>query len=83
MRLCELQQKEVINVSNCKCLGHIMDIEFCEKDGRITAVIIPGPGKLLGCFGRDFEYVIPWCKIIRIGPDIILVDVCEEDAKRK
>ncbi len=83
MRLCELCEKDVINVADCKCLGHVLDIELCEKDGRITALIVPGPGKFLGVLGCDFEYVIPWCKVIRIGPDIILVDVCEKEIIRK
>lgn len=83
MRFCELQRKEVINVTNCKCLGNVKDLEFDEKDGCIRALIVPGPGKFLGCVGREFELFIPWCKIVRIGPDIILVDIDEKEAKHK
>ena len=36
MRFCDLQQKEVINVCDCKCLGCVCDLEFDEKDGFIT-----------------------------------------------
>lgn len=83
MRFCELQRKEVINVTDCKCLGNVKDLEFNEKDGCIRALIVPGPGKFLGCVGREFELFIPWCKIVRIGPDIILVDIDEKEAKHK
>ena len=54
-----------------------------ECDGRIRALIVPGPGKWFGCFCREFELFIPWCKIVRIGPDIILVDIDEKEAKHK
>lgn len=83
MRFCDLQQKEVINVCDCKCLGCVCDLEFDEKDGFITALIVPGPGKILGCFGRDFELCIPWCNIVKIGPDIILVNIEEKEVKHK
>lgn len=83
MRFCDLQQKEVINVCDCKCLGTVCDLEFDEKDGFITFFIVPGPGKFLGCIGREFELRIPWCKIVKIGPDIILVDIEEKEAKHK
>ena len=32
---------------------------------------------------REHVYRIPWCKIVRIGPDIILVDVCLKDVVDK
>ena len=83
MRFCELQKKEVINVTNCKCLGSVCDLDFDEKDGCIRALIVPGPAKFLGCVGREFELFIPWCRIVKIGPDIILVDIDEKEAKHK
>ena len=83
MRFCELEQKEVINVINCKCLGNVRDLDFDEKDGCIRALIVPGPAKWLGCMGREFELWIPWCKIIKIGPDIILVDTKPEECRVK
>ena len=39
------------------------------------AIVVPGPCRILGLFGREDDYVIFWDKIIRIGDDIILVDV--------
>ena len=49
-----------------------------RMSGKIHAMVIKGPARWLGMFGRDCEYVIGWDKIVRIGPDIILVDVCLE-----
>ncbi|MFR4352374.1 MAG: YlmC/YmxH family sporulation protein [Roseburia sp.] len=83
MRFCELERKEVINVTDCKCLGNVRDLEFDECEGVIKCLIVPGPAKWLGCACREFELFIPWCHIVKIGPDIILVDIEEKECRRK
>lgn len=83
MRFLDLCDKEVINANDCKYLGHVRDVEFDSECGEICAIIIPGPGRYLGCICREFEFYIPWVKIIRIGPDIILVDLNESEMKHK
>ena len=83
MLFLDLCDKEVININDCSCLGHVGDVEFDPVTGRICSIIIPGPGRLLKCFCRDYDFCIPWAKIIKIGPDIILVNVCEEEKKHK
>lgn len=83
MRLCELREKEVINVCDCKRLGCVVDVGIDIKEGRVEAIIIPGPGKICGFLGTDCEYVIPWHCIKKIGPDIILVEIREEKFLQK
>ena len=61
----------------------VRDLDFDECDGCIKALIVPGPAKWMGCMGREFEVFIPWCRIVKIGPDIILVDIDEKEAKHK
>ena len=46
MRICDLRQKEVINIKDCKRLGYVCDIEFDRKTGCITQLIVPGTGKI-------------------------------------
>lgn len=75
MRYCELKRKEVINCKDCKRLGFVSDLQFNPCTGCIEAIIVPGPGKLFGCFCCNSEYIIRFCNIVRIGPDIILVDI--------
>ena len=75
MRICELRQKEVINCKDCERLGFVGDIVFNPKTGCIEKLIVPGPCKIWGLFGREQEYIIPWCHVCQIGPDVILVDV--------
>ena len=73
MRVCELRQKEVINICSCRTLGCPLDVEFDCKTGYIKALIVPLPGKMCGFFGSTSEYVIPFSFIRQIGEDIILV----------
>lgn len=83
MRFSDLCEKEVINVNDCRCLGCVRDLDFDRESGEICAIIVPGPGKYFGCLCRDFEFWIPWVKIIRIGPDIVLVDLNDKEMRKK
>lgn len=76
MLFSELKCKEVINLKDCKCLGKVGDLEFDECSGQICKIIIPGNNKLCALFGSEPEYVIRYKDIKKIGPDIIVVDLC-------
>lgn len=83
-RIYDLKQKEVINVCDCRRLGYVGDVDFDICTGCILALIVPGPGCIWGVFGREKEYIIPFCDICQIGDDIILVDLKERnDPPRK
>ena len=73
MRMYDLRQKEVINLSDGTRYGFVSDLEI-DTAGKIQAIIIPGPGRVLGVFGREQEYRIEWEMIQKIGDDIILVE---------
>lgn len=83
MRICDLKRKEVINICDCKRLGFVGNVEFEPSTGCITHLIIPGAGCLCGIFGREKEYVIPFCDVKQIGEDIILVEVKKLDEAEK
>ncbi|WP_099468510.1 PRC-barrel domain-containing protein [Konateibacter massiliensis] len=83
MRLCEFKNKQVINLCDCRVLGCVSDIIFNECTGKITDIIVPGPARLCGIFGRDTEFIIPWENICQVGPDIILVKLKEDEGKPK
>jgi len=72
----ELRCKEVINVADGCRLGYVSDMEVEIPSGRVLALIVPGPCRFFGLFGRECDYCIPWPCIRRIGEDIILIDVC-------
>ncbi|MCD8118065.1 MAG: YlmC/YmxH family sporulation protein [Lachnospiraceae bacterium] len=79
MRMYDLKQKEVINDCDCRRLGFVSDLLMDFEEGRITHIIVPGPGKFCGVLGRDMEYVIPFGCIRRFGEDILLVQVNAEE----
>ena len=81
-RLSEIRCKEVINVTDGCRLGYAEDFELDLPDCRLVALLIPGPCRFFGLFGRDSDYVIPWSSIKKIGGDIILVEVCAEKVRR-
>ena len=73
-RMEELRYKEVINVNDGCRLGYVGDVEICLPEGRVVAIIVPGPCRFFGLFGRGEDYYIPWDCIKQIGDDIILID---------
>ena len=81
VKLTDLQCKEVICVSDGRRLGFITDVLVEIPEGKICAIVVPGPCKLGGILGRHDDYVVPWDSICRIGPDIVLVDTKPEDCR--
>ena len=79
MRVTQLQCKEVICVADGQRLGFVADVEVEVPDGKVVAIVVPGPCHFLGLFGRKDDFVIPWRCIRKIGPDIILVDINPND----
>ncbi len=75
--LCQLKEKEVINVCDGRRLGCVEDLEFEIDSGKICSLILSERGGILG-FGKGNGIFVPWSSIKRIGPDIILVDIGEE-----
>ena len=77
-RITDLHCKEVICIADGRRLGFVSDVELELPEGRVLAILVPGPCRFMGILGRQEDYYIPWCCIKRIGPDIILVDICPE-----
>ena len=74
-RFTDLRCKEVINISDGCRLGYVGDLDLRIPEGEITALIVPGPLKFFGLFGREPDFLVPLGCITRIGRDIILVDI--------
>ena len=79
VRVTELHCKEVICVADGRRLGFVTDVEVEVPKGIVVAIVVPGPCRFLGIFGRRDDFVIPWSCIRKIGPDIILVDIKPDD----
>lgn len=74
MRLMELQQKDIISVKTGKNLGRIIDIEL-NVEGFITSVVIEEKGFFRFFFHSNNEINIKVKDIVKIGDDVILVNV--------
>ena len=75
MRFSELRCKEIINICDGRRLGYVCDAEFDFPKGELKALIVPGPARVFGLFGREPDFLIPVGCITRMGADIILVEV--------
>ena len=77
----DLHCKEVICISDGRRLGMIEDVIIQLPKGEVSAIVVPGRCKLGGLGPPRDDFVIPWCNICRIGPDIVLVDIKPEDCR--
>ena len=81
IKFTQLQCKEVICVSDGRRLGFITDVLVEVPEGKIRAIVVPGPCRVLGVLGQHDDYVIPWEAIRRVGPDIVLVDTRPDECR--
>ena len=54
-RFTDLRCKEVINICDGCRLGYVGDVECRLPDGQLTALIVPGPYRFFGLFGRESD----------------------------
>ena len=71
MRLSDLQNKDVLNYTDGKVIGKIIDVEI--KDGKINKLIVEKYKFIISMFTSHNEIEIPWENISKIGEDVILV----------
>ncbi len=73
MTYCELKRREVINGSDGRRMGHIIDLVFSADSGKIKGIILPY-GKR-GVFSKSQDLFVPWQCVQKIGEDVILVEI--------
>lgn len=79
MTFTELKQKDVVNVRDGRRLGKPIDLVLNET-ACVEALVVPMPGGFLNILKQEKEgCLIPWNRILRIGDDVILVELCEDD----
>lgn len=87
MRLSELGGKEIVNLNDGGRLGIIADSDLVidEKSGRILALLVPDRRSQIKIFGfNDRNGVeIPWSSIRKIGNDMIIIELDEENRNRR
>lgn len=75
MRISELQAKDVVNIADGRRLGTIGDLDIDTDSGLVHAIVIPVQGKFFGMMGGGQDFIVPWSQIVKIGSDVILVDL--------
>lgn len=71
----DLRKKEVINVADGKRFGRVNDLVFETRKGKVCGLVVPGDNSFR-VFNRGGEDIyVPWENILRIGQDVILVEV--------
>ena len=73
-RFSHLRRKEVINICDGRRLGFVGDLELKVPEGEVKALIVFGPCRFFGLFGRGEDFCVPWDCVQRFGDDIILID---------
>ena len=71
----DLSKRDVINISDGRCLGRITNLTLKFPQGVLTGIFVPGKRRSIFCFFDKSEMFIEVDKILKIGGDVILVDL--------
>ena len=72
----ELKKRDVINVTDGRCLGRIIDLRLSFPKGVLVGIVVPGRRvKGIVRFFDKSQLYIDQSRIIRIGGDVILVNI--------
>ena len=74
---CELRAKEVVNVFNGKKLGNIIDMIIDTRCARVLGIVVPNCDAKFTIFKSSSDVFIPYNNIVKIGKDVILVDLSQ------
>ena len=72
MRLSDLQNKDVVDISSGNRIGNVIDVEISSNTGNVMKIIVYDKKGLFNMLRSD-EISISWNQIKKIGSDVILV----------
>lgn len=76
LKVSDLRLREIVNVFDGKRLGLVQDLDIDLEAGRIKGLLALGSqARFLGFLGKDNDIYIAWEQVIRIGTDVILVEL--------
>lgn len=76
-KICDLQRKEIVNVTDGTKLGFVDDVTIDTENARVKSLVVYGKLRFFGILGRRPDLTVPWESIDVIGEDAILVKVEE------
>ena len=74
----DLMEKDVVNIKDGEIMGRFDDVEIDTKVGRIQAFYIEEASKFMGMIGKSKARRIKWEEILKIGMDVIIVNVDDD-----
>ena len=72
MRLSDLQDKDIVNISDGKKIGSIIDVNI-DEEGSMKSLVVEESKFTL--FNNKNEMEVLWKQIEKIGEDVILVKI--------
>lgn len=79
---CELRSKTVINLSDGRKLGRIIDLVYDECTAKVLGLVVPSNRSFGGIFKGREDIFIPYHCICKIGEDTILVELGQPNPNR-
>lgn len=76
----EMARKQVINVADGCELGHVCDLIF-SACGRVLGLVVPGKRTFFKSLTTADSLFIPWNRIVKIGSDVILIELVGASAR--
>ncbi len=73
MRLSDMQNKDIINITDGKKIGNLIDAEI-DSSGKIKKIIIEPSKALRKVLSAKDEVEVMFESIVKIGTDVILVE---------
>lgn len=73
MHLSDLQDKDIVSISDGKKIGNIIDV-IIDKNGNMESLIVQRNKALRNFFNNGDEIEVKWSQISKIGEDVILID---------
>ncbi|MDD6794862.1 MAG: YlmC/YmxH family sporulation protein [Clostridiaceae bacterium] len=68
-----MRSMEVIDIYSGTKIGYIKDIKIDCENQKVLSILLPGEVK--GWFAKSEDIEIPWEDIVKIGIDVILVNM--------
>jgi len=74
----DLIEKDVVNIKDGEIMGRFDDVEIDTKKGKIIGFYIEEASKFMGMLGKSKARRIKWEEILKIGIDVIIVNVDDD-----
>lgn len=76
MTLSDIEEKDVINVVTGERIGYVSSLKIDTNSGQIIAITVQPSMRFISFFSKEEEsIVVPWNQILKIGEDVIIVNV--------